>query len=33
MGDDLRWKAMAFVADGRAHARPSTRLALTPELT
>ena len=25
MGDDLGWKAMAFVADGLAHAGPSTR--------
>jgi len=28
MGDDLRRKAMAFVADGLGHAGPSTRLAL-----
>jgi hypothetical protein len=33
MGDDLRRKAMAFVADRLAHAGPSTQLALIPELT
>jgi hypothetical protein len=32
MSDDLGWKAMALVADGLAHAGPSTRLALMPEL-
>jgi hypothetical protein len=33
MGDDLRWKAMAFVADGLAHASPSTPLDLMSGLT
>ena len=33
MGDDLRRKAMAFVADGLAHAGPSTPLALISGLT
>ena len=29
VGDDLGWKAVAFVADGRGHASRSTRLAYT----
>jgi hypothetical protein len=33
MGDDLRRKAVAFVADGLAHAGSSTPLALMSRLT
>jgi hypothetical protein len=33
MGNDLGWKAMAFVADGLAHAGPSTPLDLISRLT
>ena len=32
MSDDLRWKAVALVADGLAHADPFTWLAVIPEL-
>jgi len=33
MGGDLMWGLVALVADGIGHARPSTLLALMPELT
>jgi hypothetical protein len=33
MGDDLGWKPVAFVADGLAHAGPSTPLDLMSGLT
>jgi hypothetical protein len=33
MGDDLGRDPMALVADGCGHARPSTTVAVKPELT